>query len=154
MSAIDKEKFPQGALYAAAALVVLSIVGAGVGRWQNLNKPVAAEALAETPVAAVDLQFFDEADGSVTVRDAQSGATVHVFEPGTNGFLRTALRGMASERRRAGLDREPPFRVARWSDGRITLQDTATGRFLNGRAFGDDQLADISNLLDRGLSAR
>ena len=59
-----------------------------------------------------------------------------VLAPGTNGFARGVLRGLARERRRSDIGMEPPFRLARWSDGRLTLEDPTTGRRIELGAFG------------------
>jgi hypothetical protein len=49
-------------------------------------------------------------------------------EPGTQGFLRGALRALVRERRQHGLGDEQPFRLLAHPDGRLTLEDPATGR--------------------------
>jgi putative photosynthetic complex assembly protein len=46
------------------------------------------------------------------------------------------VRGLAHDRIRRGLDAGPPFRLSRWADGRLELQDVATGRRIDLRAFG------------------
>ena len=60
-----------------------------------------------------------------------------VFDPGTNGFVRGTLRALARGRRQADLGRDIPFRLAAWRDGRVVLQDTATGQEVQLNAFGD-----------------
>jgi putative photosynthetic complex assembly protein len=62
---------------------------------------------------------------------------VMVVDPGTNGFVRGTLRALARGRRQADLGRDIPFRLAAWRDGRVMLQDTATGREVELNAFGD-----------------
>ncbi len=55
---------------------------------------------------------------------------------GQNGFLRGTLRGLARARHSEGLDDRTPFHLAAWPDGRLTLDDPATGRRLDLEAFG------------------
>ncbi len=90
-------------------------------------------------LVSVDLRFEDLPDGSVAVRRAEDGAEVAVFAPGTEGFMRATLRGLARERKRGGLGPETPFRLSTWADGGLRLEDPATGRALDMRAFGQTQ---------------
>jgi putative photosynthetic complex assembly protein len=75
---------------------------------------------------------------------------VRELEPGTNGFIRATLRGLARLRRIGDLGPEQPFRVTRWSDGRLTLVDMATGRVVDLPAFGQAQVEAFQSLLDAG----
>ena len=67
-------------------------------------------------------------DGSIQVTDARTGQVAASVEPGTNGFIRGTLRGLARERKRQGIGIEPPFMLTRWADGRLSLEDPTTGR--------------------------
>ena len=97
-----------------------------------------ADASPSGPLVRVrEFRFEDRADGAIVAHDAQSDATVMVFDPGTNGFVRGSLRALARQRRQADLSREVPFRLAVWRDGRVTLEDTATGRTIELNAFGE-----------------
>ncbi len=53
--------------------------------------------------------------------------------------MRATLRGLARERKRGGLGPETPFRLSTWADGGLRLEDPATGRALDMRAFGQTQ---------------
>ena len=46
------------------------------------------------------------------------------------------MRGLARERRREGAGDATPFVLTAWSDGRISLDDSATGRTVPLEAFG------------------
>lgn len=87
-------------------------------------------------IATRDLRFADRDDGSIAVFDAASGRQVDVVLPGTSGFLRGTLRGLARERRRQDIGAEPPFRLVGRADGRLTLLDPATGRRVDLESFG------------------
>ena len=76
--------------------------------------------------------------------DASEVATV---PPGTNGFLRGVMRGMARNRMLHDVGAAPPFRLVRWSDGRITLDDPETGRHIELDPFGPTNAGAFAALL-------
>jgi putative photosynthetic complex assembly protein len=104
-------------------------------------------------VATRDVRFTDEADGAVGVWDA-SGTRLASLAPGTNGFARGVLRGLARERRREGIGTQPVFRLIRWADGRLTLDDTATARHVDLDVFGPTNVAAFARLLADGTTER
>jgi putative photosynthetic complex assembly protein len=124
---------PRGVLTCAGVLIAFSIVSAGVGRLSGLG---AVHYPAANAVRSLALRFEDQANGSVLVRDAKDGAVIYTIAPGSNGFMRATLRGLAQERKRSDVGDEVPFRLVRWDDGRMTLDDTTTGRRVALEAFG------------------
>jgi putative photosynthetic complex assembly protein len=146
MSAIDTERFPRVFLIAAAALMVTSIVGAASARHARLAQDAAA-ATSARPLSVRDLTFFDMDNGSVEVRDGGGKAVVFVVEPGTNGFIRGVMRGMARDRQSRGIGQQPGFRLAEWPDGRLSLRDMATGKTIELGAFGATNRAAFAQLL-------
>lgn len=153
MSNIDTEPFPRFALIAAALLIAGSITAAASARYARVHSPEASVESA-APLATRDLTFFDMANGSVEVRDSAGAQVLYVAEPGTNGFIRGVMRGMARDRRSRGIGQGPAFRLAQWPDGRLSLQDLATGRQIELGAFGADNRVAFSQLLssERGAS--
>lgn len=137
------QHFPRAALLGAGAIIVLTIAAAGVGR---ITGPVRSFE-PSAAVASRNLRFEDRPDGSVAVRDARDGAPVAVMAPATNGFLRATLRGLARERYHQDLTSELPFRLTRWADGRLTLEDPATHREVELEAFGETNEAVFARLL-------
>lgn len=130
-TAIRSDKpVPKGFVIAAAAMMVFTVAAAATARWTGFGR---METPAFTATAAVDLRFDDRADGGVAVTGG--GHTV-VLDPGTNGFVRGVLRGLARDRRMRGLGPEAPFRLVERSDGWMLLVDPATGRVLDLGAFG------------------
>ena len=93
---------PRGVLVCAGMLIAFAIVGASVGRFSGLGTLRAPRAKA---VASLALRFEDQANGSVLVRDARDGGVIYVIAPGTNGFMRATLRGLAQERKRSDMRR-------------------------------------------------
>ncbi len=136
MSAIDQEQFPRGALIAAAALIGFSLVATTAVRLQRLSAPAPAVASSPAPARVINVRFTDERDGSVSVRDSRDNQVLQTIAPGTNGFIRSVMRGLVLDRKRHGFGPAQPFRLAQWQDGRLTLQDTATGRLIDLDAFG------------------
>lgn len=153
MSNIDTQPFPRLALIAAGLLVVGSITAAAVARYERVNSDSANVEQTMAPLAARELTFFDMADGSVEVRDASGVEIVYVAEPGTNGFIRGVMRGMARDRRARGIGQEPAFRLAEWPDGRLSLEDLATGKQIELGAFGATNRAAFAQLLPARLQA-
>ena len=74
--------------------------------------------------------------------------------PGSNGFLRATLRGLARERKRHEGGPEIPFRLTAWSNGRLTLADPATGRTVDLAAFGPTNAEVFGRLLTLDARAR
>jgi putative photosynthetic complex assembly protein len=135
MSALDAEQFPRGALIGAGAMVFFALAATTVVRLERLNTPPAPQSQA-APTREIDVRFTDEKNGSVSVRDSRTDQVVYSLDPGTNGFVRSVMRGLVLDRKRRGIGRAQPFRISQWADGRLTLQDTATGRLIDLDAFG------------------
>ena len=115
---------------------------AGLGRVAGPERAPAAEV-----VAARHLTFTDQPDGSVIVQDVEARAQIDVFAPGTNNFARGILRALARQRRMQGIGPDQPFRLARLADGRLTLDDPATGERIDLGSFGSTNTADFVRLL-------
>jgi putative photosynthetic complex assembly protein len=76
------------------------------------------------------------------------------FEPATNGFLRSTVRGLVRERKRREIGSEMPFRISMEANGRLLLTDPATNRTVDLRAFGPTNLDVFARLLpDRAVAA-
>jgi putative photosynthetic complex assembly protein len=141
---------PRPASLALIALMAASVLAAGAARIWGEPDPVPQVAANATR----DLRFDDRADGAVTVRDS-TGTVIAVLPPGGDGFIRGALRGLSRERRQVEAERDTPFRLTDWTDGRLTLEDRATGRSVDLRAFGATNAAAFARLLTaRGEDVR
>ncbi len=119
---------PRGPLLAIGALVLATVVGAGLSRLSGLGTLRMPEAAA---VQVRELRFDDRADGSVAIRDAGSDRLVATVAPGSGGFLRGTMRGLVRERKRQGL----------------TLEDPATGRQIDIGSFGPTNGAVFAQLM-------
>lgn len=141
---------PRSVLVAAAALLVLSLVSVGAGRISGVGT---LKMPAVDPVQTRDLRFADRDDGAVVVTGDRThpngrGQILAVLAPGTNGFIRGVMRGLARERMLNGIGAEAPFRLNRGSTGRLTLEDPSTGRLIDLEAFGPTNAAAFARLLD------
>jgi len=120
-------------LFGLTVLLTFTVAAVTLGRGTPSAVPPAATTEAE---AVRDLHFEDTEGGDVLVRDARTGREIALLPPGSNGFIRATLRGLARERRQSEHGAASPFRVAAWRDGRVVLTDTATGRAVELLAFG------------------
>jgi len=145
------QQLPRGVLIGAAALIGFTIVAALAGRWGDVGtvRMPAAEA-----IETVELRFEDRADGGVAIYGATDGQVVDVLAPGTNGFVRGVLRGLARERKRADVGMAPPFRLTRWDDGRLSLWDPSTDRRVELDAFGPTNAGVFAGFLTAGQEPR
>lgn len=146
MSDAHGDRIPRPAIFGALALVVVTILAAAGARLTGLGT---VEVPPSVAVDSRELAFEDAADGSVVVRDA-AGEVLYVVEPGTNGFLRGVLRGLARDRKLRGIGPEPAFVLTRWADGRLTLEDPQTERRLYLGPFGSDNVKIFVTLLQAG----
>ena len=135
---------PRPTLIGAACLVLLSLGAVAFGRATDIG---VSHMEARNVVATRDVNFMDRSDGGVDVIDAVSGQPIDVVQPGTNGFLRGTLRGLARQRRLSDIGAEPPFRLTRWSDGTFSLEDRGTGQRIALEAFGPTNAAVFARLL-------
>jgi putative photosynthetic complex assembly protein len=150
MSHVHNQKFPRGALIGAAGLIALSLLAAGARNIVGARSWVPNS----SPVAVRELRFEDRADGGVDVYDSSGSRPVDTVMPGSNAFLRATLRGMAQQRKREGAGDAAPFRLTAWADGRLTLDDEATGRHVELVAFGPTNAAAFARLLPQQVAAR
>jgi putative photosynthetic complex assembly protein len=136
--------FPRGALFGAAALVGFAILATSAARFGDLGT---MRVTAAAPLEVRELRFVDGPDGSVRVFGVHEQRVVEVLEPGTNGFIRGVMRGLARERKRQDISDEPPFRLVRWADGQLSLDDPSTGRSIRLEAFGPTNAQAFARIL-------
>jgi putative photosynthetic complex assembly protein len=135
---------PRGLLIGAGVLVVSSLVMVGVARLTGYGPPKPPPSRV---VASYDLRFEDRTDGAVLIYDQTTNQLVDTLQPGTNGFVRGVLRGLVRERRAEQVGPLPPFRLTRWADGRLSLDDPSTGRHIDLEVFGPTNAGAFANIL-------
>ncbi len=143
------EPFPTAALWGAALLIVAAIGLTVVARDRGMGRIERPESAA---VEVVDVRFEDRPDGAIVAfrTDADERVEIGRFASGTGGFVRGVLRGLARERKLESLDRAGSFRLTRWADGRLSIEDPRTGRYVELGAFGADNSAVFAELLASG----
>ena len=136
--------FPRKVLVAAAALAAFTIGAAATARLTGLGSSTQSP---NTVSEVRELRFEDRDDGAVVVIDASGGDIVQTLPPGADGFVRIVMRTLARERRMHGEGRETPFRLVRRDDGRLSMEDPATGRRIDLSAFGAPNTLAFARLL-------
>jgi len=128
-------------------LVALSLALVGAARLTGY------EPAKPPPSAAIEtreLRFEDRTDGAVLVYAIEDDRLIDILQPGTNGFVRGVLRGLVRARRADHIGAEPPFRLTRWADGRLSLDDPATGRHVDLEVFGPTNAGAFAEILMAG----
>jgi len=139
-----RDTVPRGMLAALGAVVLASLLAVGFVRLTGIGVAHVPDAPA---VSVREFRFEDQANGGIVVRDAHSGRVVHTVAPETNGFLRGTMRGLARERHRRAIGPEIPFRMVGRADGKLTLEDPATGRRVDLGSFGPTNAAVFAGLM-------
>ena len=124
---------PRALLGGAAALVAFTFLASAGARLTDIGT---VHMPAAQPVETLSLRFLDQDDGGVAVVDAADNTRLFTVQPGTNGFIRATLRGLARERKREGVGEAPPFELTHWNDGTLSLEDATIGRRIGLDAFG------------------
>lgn len=144
MSHHHDHALPKVPLYAAVGLVIATLLLVLLVRLTGVGE-------VKTPITAVTaermLRFADDADGGISVRDGHDNALIGRVDPGTNGFLRGTLRGLARERKRSGFGPAAAYRLTSRLDGRLLLEDPSTGRLVDLGAFGATNALVFTRLL-------
>jgi len=154
MPVSNRDPWSSRTRWVASAFILMVLVGlTGLDMSSEVREPASAASADMAATIYRDLRFDDREDGAVTVQDPVTGLVVAVFAPGTNGFVRATLRGLARERKRGSGTPETPFRLSAWSDGRLVLEDPVTGRKVDLRAFGPTNAGAFATLLRYGAAS-
>ena len=79
-----------------------------------------------------------------------SGEEVYLsFSDGRGGFFRGVERAFSLKRRTGNVPADAPYVITRWSSGRMTLNDPATGHQVPVDAFGLSVNDTFADLMDR-----
>ncbi len=139
-------------LIGAAALILLTLVSVG---WIRLSEPVTERSARQMPQRVYELSFNDLGDDRLAVVDAGSDETLGIIEPGGEGLIRGALRGLNRTRDRRGLPVAAPYQLVVWDSGRVTLSDLETDRHVPLDAYSlsaDGVLSTLVRLKDAGAA--
>ncbi len=136
--------FPRAPLVALGGLVIASVVAVAAVRLTGIGVVQVPDAPA---VTVREFRFEDRPDGSIVVLDSAGQSLIDTVAPGTNGFLRGTLRGLARERKRQGVSPDVPFRMIGRADGKLTLEDPGTGRRVDLGSFGPTNAAVFAQIM-------
>jgi putative photosynthetic complex assembly protein len=136
---------PRALLRAIGALIVFTLIGVG---FTQLNKAGHVSNWRALSVQSMPLVFEDGADGSIVVRDPATGDMVRNWAPETGGFVRTAMRSLALQRRQMGIGSGPAFVLHRTENDKLIIEDPETGEWVSLDAFGGDNVAEFRKLLE------
>jgi putative photosynthetic complex assembly protein len=142
--AFGNRPFPRGVLIAVATLLGFVILMISIARLTGMKMdqaPVTPE------IQAREIQFLDNADGSLAVHDFNTGILITTLPPGEGGFIRGVLRSMGRQRKGYDAKLSEPFHLAQRESGNLTLRDPITGIQLELRAFGVTNEAVFMQLL-------
>ncbi len=140
----------RGLVIGVGLLVGFVVAAVTVGRVESIGLTRMEPA---RPVQSLAFRVDDAADGSIVLRDAAQGDRVATIQPGADNFIRATLRGFGQGRLRAGLPRDVPFRLTRFDDGSLRLDDALTGRSVDFGAFGPSNFAAFARLMpDHGVA--
>jgi putative photosynthetic complex assembly protein len=138
---------PKQFLIGAGALILFSVIVTGVSVAFDVGR-----FKAETGVVtqARLLVFEDLADGGIAVRDPAAVEPFYVYNADDGGFVRTAMRALAHDRRMHNVGADAPFRLLKTAEGRLIIEDPSTGSKIGAEAFGDDNEQSFALLIDAG----
>ena len=134
---------PKPVLFAVAALLTFVTAFVGFARLTGIG---IADMPSEPLVDRIEVRFLDQANGAVGAFNPTDDVMIHLFEAGEGGFVRTALRSLAHNRRLKGIGPTPPYELQKSVSGNIVLHDPTTGKSLTLDAFGDANENDFAQL--------
>ena len=137
---------PTSAIVLAGGLMLFVVAIAGLARATHNNRVILPPTQA---IASRDLAFKDLPNGGVDVADASTGAHVYTVAPTTGGFLRGIMRGLVHDHNRIDKAKNYAFRLTRWADGRLSIEDPATHEAYELEAFGSTNEAVFAQFLER-----
>ncbi len=131
-------------LAAAAIFAVLSLVVA----MNFIGTQTVDLSQQRTAVIVRPLIFRDAPAGAIAVYDQGANEPFAVLPREGNTFMASALRLMGQNRElRSKAGPEAPFTLTLWSDGKLSLSDTATGDTLELAAYGPTNAKTFAQLL-------
>jgi putative photosynthetic complex assembly protein len=146
---VQEPLIPRGGLMAGAGLALFALAAVTTARLTGVGE---VHMTVPAAVESRDLRFEDGKGGAVLVFDARDQKLVDELAPGSNGFIRVVLRGLARERKLADIGQAPPFRLSRHANGQLTLTDTSSGKRIDLDAFGSANVGAFARLMHAGAS--
>jgi putative photosynthetic complex assembly protein len=142
---------PKPLLIGAAVLIASVTIFVAGARLTGIG---VADLSDEVSVERMQVRFLDEANGAVGAYDPDTNEPLFIYQPGEGGFVRTALRSLSLDRRKAGFGPEAPFELQKSATGNIVLVDPMTRKSITLDAFGDANQSDFAHLFDDRLESK
>ena len=140
----NPEMIPKPLLRAMLVLVLATVALVGFGAITGRDHVGVPKTSAIVSERHIILQGHSAQ--AVTVKNADG--TVLTSLP-HGGFVTVIQSGLATERRKFGIDPLLPVRLVRYQNGRLTIEDDLTGWSAELYAFGADNKAAFEALLAR-----
>lgn len=139
------QRLPDALLKAIVAMVVISLAFATFARVTGMTPAGTPD---PSPAVAERMLVIEGTldDGAVVF--GEDGSRLAVLGPEQAGFINGVYRSLARERMLGKVEGNPAVRVARHADGRLTLNDPATGWRVELIGFGDTNRDAFAALLD------
>ena len=141
---------PHPVLIMAGALMLFTILTAGIAKRNHYDGAAVAPS---TAVTVRDLAFKDMPDGGVSITDVDTGQLVTIVQPATGGFLRGVMRGLVRDHHKVDDATGYAFRLTRWADNRLSLEDSTTHETFELESFGSTNERVFADLLYETTSA-
>jgi putative photosynthetic complex assembly protein len=140
----DREMVPRLLLKGmlALALSTLAITSFAV----LTGREPSAQPAPSTPVRELWVILDGHDAQAVTVRRVDGSLLVDLAH---GGFVTVIQNGLATERRKHGMDPLLPVRIVEYENGRLAVEDPETGWSIELYAFGDQNKAAFERLLDQ-----
>lgn len=133
------------AVWSMVGVVLVLVILVRITGWTALELPPAE------PVAQQTLRFSGVEPGTVSLEVpivvSIEGQAPVTLPAGEFTFVRGILRATGRQRMLAGVAQDEPFRLVYWQDGRLALEDLATGETVDLTGFGASNVASFGQLL-------
>lgn len=135
-----------------AGLVVVWLAGQSFHARRASDPPAPAasseilRADATRPAATRTIRFVD-VGRDLVAHDADQGKVIKPLGFEKDGFVVSIVRSLDRERKRLGLAPGSPYRLTRWDNGQLLLEDPTTGSQMEFSPFGATNVAAFASLL-------
>lgn len=138
------DMIPKGLL---VAMCLFALSGLAIASYASLTGgPRAGVPATAEPVRERSLILRGDSAQAVTVLNAADGSLLVDLPRG--GFVTVVQNAVTTARLRYGVDQSLPVRLVEYANGRLVLEDAATGTSIELYAFGSDNKAAFERLFD------
>jgi putative photosynthetic complex assembly protein len=138
----DREMIPRALLRGMLALVLFALALTVYA--VATERPLVGQPEASAPTAERMLVLKAGPDQAVTVLTPEGQVLADLAH---GGFVTVIQNGLQTQRRRHGIDPLLPVRLVQFENGRLTVEDPATGWSVELYAFGGDNRAAFARFL-------